>query len=425
MSSVSSTRRQNQDELADLQSEHNRNKKRLLKNQNEEIQDLRNDYTDRRANVTEQGEAAINHIRGKQQEALEQAQGKRAEIQQRANEKTNAIEQLYRKKVNETLKDREESLRGTREKTQAKVGEIETKNEERLTQLRQKASEQYLSAKERSQQNLQRVENEQGERLENLRQETDSAQKRELERGRNQMTKLRAENEREDINARKRTQQEIQDRELHAKAKINRLENESSTEFEKKKTVWQDRENRLDKEYQNKIGERQEAYQSRLKQQKQHFDSIYEKNDDANRRALGIQNLNAAKASNQMKKEFLRDSDKYAGKADDPFYKVQDRGSRISETPYEYVIEAYAPEHEKDNVRVVINKDKATIQGQRSFSDKFEAEDGKRMSSSAYQTFREEFPFEGPVITEGMSRERDGDWIRITVPKLTRISKKV
>ncbi|HRO66588.1 MAG TPA: hypothetical protein PL182_03380 [Pseudobdellovibrionaceae bacterium] len=425
MSNISSVRRQNQDELADLQSEHHRNKKRLLKNQEEEIQDLKSDYVERRANVAEQGEAAVNHIRAKQQDSLNQAQERRRETQTRANEKTNAIEQLYRKKVNETLKDREESLRDTREKTQAKVGEIETKNEERLSKLRQKASEQYLTAKERARQNLQRMETQHGERIENLRRETESSQNRELEKGRDQMAKLRAENERTDLNARKKTQQEIEDRELRAKAKIDRLENESAVEFRKKKSAWNDREERLDKEYQNKIGERQGAYQDRLKQQKQHFDSIYQKNDEAHRRALSLQSTNAAKESNQLKKEFLRDTEKYAGKEDDPFYKVQDRGSRISENSYEYVIEAYAPEHEKDNIRVVVDKDKATIQGQRAFSDKFEAEDGKRVSSSSYQTFREEFPFEGPVVAEGMSRERDGDWIRITVPKLTRFSIKV
>ncbi len=101
----------------------------------------------------------------------------------------------------------------------------------------------------------------------------------------------------------------------------------------------------------------------------------------------------------------------------DDFYSVQDRGSRLSESPSDYTIEAYAPLHEKDNLRVSIQNNKAIVSGQRKFNN--EVDDGvKKMQTSNFQSFREEFKFERPVTTDGMTRERSGDFVRFSIPKL-------
>jgi HSP20 family molecular chaperone IbpA len=100
---------------------------------------------------------------------------------------------------------------------------------------------------------------------------------------------------------------------------------------------------------------------------------------------------------------------------------VQDRGSRISEDAHGYFIEAYVPEHEKDNVRMSINPDRAVLSGRRHFNDT--AEDGnKHLATNNFQTFREEFKFQRPVTSVGMTREREGDYIRFFIPKLEALS---
>jgi HSP20 family molecular chaperone IbpA len=110
----------------------------------------------------------------------------------------------------------------------------------------------------------------------------------------------------------------------------------------------------------------------------------------------------------------------YETRDSDGFYRVQDRGSRVSENPGSYVIEAYAPEHEKDNLRVTIQRNKAVISGQRKFAD--DAQDGnKTMSTNNFQSFREEFKFDRPISNQGMTRERIGDYIRFSIPKLEAI----
>ena len=101
---------------------------------------------------------------------------------------------------------------------------------------------------------------------------------------------------------------------------------------------------------------------------------------------------------------------------------MQDRGSRIYERPQDYIIEAYAPSHEKDSLRVSIQNNKATISGQRKFVDEAQ-DDVKKMQTSNYQSFREEFKLARPVSAEGMTRERMGDFVRFSIPKLESINR--
>jgi len=112
----------------------------------------------------------------------------------------------------------------------------------------------------------------------------------------------------------------------------------------------------------------------------------------------------------------------YETKETDDFYAVQNRGSRLSEGAGYYTIDAYAPEHEKSNLRVSIQRNKAVISGQRKFEDG--ATDGdKDIRTNNFQSFREEFKFDRPVSGEGMQRERIGDFVRFTIPMLEAVDK--
>lgn len=126
----------------------------------------------------------------------------------------------------------------------------------------------------------------------------------------------------------------------------------------------------------------------------------------------------AARQSSHEKPEAMTQN--YVTRGTDSFYKVQDRGSQISERSDGYEIQAYVPEHEKDNLRVTIQNDKAIISGKRKFKDAVETED-KKISTNNFQTFHEEFKLGRPVSTTGMTREREGDYIKFFIPKLESI----
>ena len=107
----------------------------------------------------------------------------------------------------------------------------------------------------------------------------------------------------------------------------------------------------------------------------------------------------------------------YETRDTDEFYKIQDRGSQMNEGSDGYTIEAYSPEYEKDQVRVTVHNNKAVVSGNRKFQDTTQDE-GKKISTNNYQTFREEFQFATPVAADSMTQERSGDYIRVFVPKL-------
>lgn len=124
--------------------------------------------------------------------------------------------------------------------------------------------------------------------------------------------------------------------------------------------------------------------------------------------------------ANSAEKKSLKSEpqvEKNSNPENDSFYKVQDRGSKLSESHDGYYIKAYAPEKEKDNIRVSIMNDKAVISGKRKFQDS-KSDESKTLSTNNFQTYREEFKFERPVSTQGMTRERDGDYMRFFIPKL-------
>ncbi len=150
--------------------------------------------------------------------------------------------------------------------------------------------------------------------------------------------------------------------------------------------------------------------------------------DSESSAAVNHINTSAQENSEQLRtynrKGRVKESDvaiqNYSTKKTDQFYKVMDRGSRIKEGSDGYTIEAYSPEHEKDQVRITVHNNKAIVSGHRKFQDTAEQED-KKVTTSNYQSFREEFKFSQPVAAEGMRQERAGDFVRVFVPKLAGI----
>jgi HSP20 family molecular chaperone IbpA len=199
--------------------------------------------------------------------------------------------------------------------------------------------------------------------------------------------------------------------------KYQRQDADFDKRFHKQQEQWDSREKGMNEQYQNRVGHSKKAYETQLKNQHERFDSVYTKTDAANKESLKIQNRNLLKEQVELKKKFFKETERYAGKEEDPFYKLQDRGNRLRENPDFYIIEAYVPDHEKDSIKVIIKDDTASITGKRAFTDEIQ-EEGRKLSTNSYQSFREDFNFDKPVITEGMTRERKGDYVTFWVPKL-------
>ncbi|XGC81838.1 hypothetical protein ACES2L_05000 [Bdellovibrio bacteriovorus] len=423
MSSIE--RKSQQAELAELNAEYARKKKKLVQDNEEQINDLKEYYGEKKDAVSAQNEAAINHIQKRQKEMNLKATEERDRLNSSYKNKAQAMQKTYDDKLAATREGREAQIRRAQSSTHEKVREIENDAQARIEDVRLQSSVELEKAKGKFNKEMKQINEYSEKRLDQQRQMNDLSLKGEIERGREVHDEVRARNEKEHTELRQRGEVMITEEKQKQSTQLQRIDETAAQRQEKIEKNWASREERANKLYSQKIAENKKANEDQLRTQSNRFQSLYAKNEYAQRESLDIQNQRYLRQLAETRKDFVRASEKYADKENDPFYKVEDRGSRISESPNFYVLKAFVPEHEKDAVKVTIQNDKATVSGQRSFKDKIE-EDGKITSSANYQTFREEFPFDKPVITEGMTRERQGDWVIYQIPKgnLTRFDRK-
>jgi HSP20 family molecular chaperone IbpA/F0F1-type ATP synthase membrane subunit b/b' len=413
----SRSRREPQNDLSDLQSEYAKKKKKYASEQEQQLEDMKEYYNGRKEETREQGEAAINHIRKKQAESVDTVNETRRKIGERSEAQIDGIETDYRRKILETQRRRQEQLDNARENSKEKMAEIENSQHDKVEKIRAQANNDIQSVKQRYNKELHGTQEFTEKRLGTIRENNDQAVKHELENGRTVQEKLR-ENQKKDFETvattgkkRIETNQQIQE------TKLQRQDADYAKRFERQEKQWESREKGVNETFQNRITHSKAAYEQQIKDQHERFDSVYSKNESANRDSLRIQNHNLLKEQVELKKKFFKESQQYAGKEDDPFYKLQERGNRLRENPDFYIVEAYVPEHEKDSIKINIRDDKASISGKRAFKDQIQ-EEGRKLSTNSYQSFREDFDFEKPVITEGMTRERHGDYVSFWIPKL-------
>lgn len=409
--------RSSNNDLSDLQAEYAKKRRTYTREQEQELEELKEHYNTRKAEVRSQGEAAINHIRNKQGDSVRSATEARQQAAQRSEAQIGAIESDYRKKVQATQQQRQIQLDAARTTSKEKIAEIETNQQNKIQKIRNDSNQEVTEIKTRYNKEVRDTQDFTGKRIHDIKENNDRAVKNELERGRQVQGKLQENLKKDFDTVNTQGNERIQDRKLIQEQQLKRQEEEFDKSFTKKKNQWESTERLTNEQYQKRLGMTKEAYEKQLKDQNGRFQSMYQKNESANREALRIQDHNMLKEQIELKKKFFRESEKYAGKEDDPFYKLQDRGNRLRESPDFYVVDAYVPVHEKDSIQVTIKDDKAMIAGKRAFKEEID-EEGRRLSTNSYQTFREEFAFDKPVITEGMTRERTGDYVTFFIPKL-------
>ncbi len=416
-------RKQQQEDLTELQSEHARKRKKLVTEQDGEIQQIKQDFVGKKAATLDQGQASVNHIKKTQNTELEHAQENRQKLQQKVLKETSAVEDSYKNKIDQIKESRQGIVDRVRADTQKKVNETEAFSGKKVEEVRNRSNNEIRLAQERYNKQIENLDTSTKNRIAEINQQSDEAIQRELATGSMKKEAVRENNQKDVTQLQNRGQQAIYDETKTQENRKVRLDKDYEKQFQRQQEQWMSKETRLQEDYNAKLENNKNAYDDQLKSQGQHFKSKYSSNDNANRTTLAIQSNNYVKEMNEQKKEFLTETTKYSGKEKDPFYKVQDRGSQIQENENSYVIRAYVPAHEKDAVKITVQKDKATVEGKRAFKDQFETDD-KKVATATYQSFREDFNFEKPVATKGMTRQRDGDYMIITVPKILNINRK-
>lgn len=181
--------------------------------------------------------------------------------------------------------------------------------------------------------------------------------------------------------------------------------------------------NKDHKQFEQTRAMNKKAYEETLARIKNENKTRFKIEEDLGKNELDNRQRVFSRALADQKLDHVQRLDKYVSTAGDPFYSIVDRGNSFHETENHYVLEAFIPAQDKDVVKVRIQPDKVTVSGSRKYQDKLEGDD-RKLSSSNFQTFREEFKFSHPVLHDKVAQERDGDYVKFMIPKLSWLNKK-
>ncbi len=416
----SKARTQYQDDLVDLQADHARKKKKISDQNQQDVEDTQASHLNKKKALVQQNEAAINHIQNTQTETLDKYSENRNKSVEKGKVKIEKMEKAYNSRISEMQQDRADAIYQINTEKKAKLQEINDYTQNKITEARESGKKELDSVKSQYKHLFQEQNDKSAVKLEQARDRNGQQVDSEITRGERAQEKVRLNYEQQIKKIHQDGDAQAEYEKNLANSKLEKVETEFKKNYDKTYKNWTQREKYMQESYAQKLENQKENHQELIKSQGKHFGKVYEKNEADNQVALGIQEGRYTKQALNQKRKFVREASKYAGKEQDPFYKLQDRGSRIRETTQSYILEAYSPEHEKDSVRVTVDRSKAVISGQRAFNDKIEDET-KKVSTDNFQSFREEFKFDIPVATEAMVRERRGDYVIFEIPKMSAV----
>ena len=125
----------------------------------------------------------------------------------------------------------------------------------------------------------------------------------------------------------------------------------------------------------------------------------------------------AAKALNELTGSYTQNLGAYSRRQSDPFYQLVDVGAHISEGSDAFTVSATIPEHEQDQVSIIVRDNEVVVSGRRQNSETHRSEDGSVHSSHAYQAYHQSIPIDFPVDGSKMIKLFDGDQMTVILPK--------
>lgn len=365
--------------------------------------------------------------------AQQEGQGKIEDIYKRQNEKQKKLvdssnsnlqklNESYQKTYQKESQARAEAIERYKTEAQKNLENIRNKNDERLTNERQRGDQSLNKIKNTFEIEAQQTQAKGEQKLDNYKKQNQS--------------QLEAENIRYNSQAEKLREQ------YHSN--IDTLHTKGETQITEQKQQLEHKMQAQDEYYNRETNRRKEQFESRSQLQAKNYQEALAKNKDIQEKNIQQQRIEHQKNIDNLKRtykqeaqvqsdifnkdlinkkiEHIKDVTKYTETEDDPFYKLENHGSRLIETPTNYILKTYVPPHEKDNIKVRIHNDKAVVSGARSYKDQLET-DTKKLATNNFQTFKEEFVFTKPVANNIARQEKDGDYLIFTIPKLAYATK--
>jgi HSP20 family molecular chaperone IbpA len=399
-------------ELGQLNQDYQKRKEKLIEQREKEISQVEKHYDEKEENLRTQSEAVINHLRHRTKESVQREKTDAEKSLDAAKKSLTSEKRVYDKNLaqqrqlqQERLKavsgdfeaqrqDTIESYHNDIERIQAHqaktIKDTQDHYQKKLTTIQAEEEKNLAASQTRGQTQVAKVTQNYQEQIAKLHNDGDRKLISEKTNQEQDFSKLRSQNKK--------------DRETEQKSNAQQIELERKTSrdrYEQTKEIHKQEMARHNDRFNEQIQMRQKQMEKNLVSQDRLF----------NREIL------------KQKLDWAQKVEPFESQMEDPFYKLIDRKSDFQETESAYVLKAYVPLYDRKSIQINVQPDKVSVQGNRTFKDS-SLNDERKVSSQQFQTFREEFSFGHPIVESATLQERDGDFVKVTIPKLLSTSNK-
>lgn len=449
--------------LNDLQAYYDKKKREIRDKGEADLQKVQAEYRDKVKAETELGEAAVNHIKANKKLQTDQIaantnnslaelrknQDARIESQRQTQAEQQATLAKYRQahqdeveKQREVMSEQRAELR--REATESQEGlkkeharEIDD-GRKRLVQQRENQKESLVKMRREHDELLSKELDHNKDRFRGIKQTYEKTLHKEKEESQRNVARIQSENQKRIADERNKGISQTEElRELQT-GEIQKLEERGTKTFETQKTrhettlakqreSYEKQETEFKSEHQRRLENMQQAqdadyarryeeYQSRKEKQAKDFQSQYQQGHQNNLQALDQQRDTLVRAAHAQKSELYQKIKHYEDKKQDPFYRIVDLDSKLTEQESSYVFSTRIPEHDRDKISVRVQRDKVLVTGQRAFQDNLKDE-GKTIKTSSFQTIHEELKLDRPVREKEIAQSYKDGVLTVIIPK--------
>lgn len=170
---------------------------------------------------------------------------------------------------------------------------------------------------------------------------------------------------------------------LHSKS-VQTLEDHNKEQVKSKKTAFELKTQRMEKEHLNLLALMKERFSTRLNELKDSF---------------------------SKKKQMVED------KNTDPFYNVGKITPTLKEAPDSYIVSLKVPEHERENITISPRNRYIKITYHRKHSDRVEEQDGSSHTSKRSELMTKQFPTEAILNPKGVTQKYEDGVLKFKVLK--------
>jgi HSP20 family molecular chaperone IbpA len=336
---------------------------------------------------------------------------------ERNQNKLERLNEDFSSQYSQESQNRQEMLDMQKQQAKDELAKTAHRNQEQVGQVRARGERSLKTVQSKYKDNLERQTKIGEDRISEQKGQTEKRLEYERSRGELAVGKTQEVNEKRIEQTTNLGDKRVNESKDSVERKLAQIDASSKRELSQRDKAFNERKKDQEQEFHNSFSQNKDAYSKNLKRQQEQFKWSYNNNARAQKESVNIQKEMLTKQLAQNQAEILGKVNHYQEIKADPFYRIEDRGTKLQETNDSYILTTYVPSHEKDNVKIKVHHDHAAVEGVRSFADKREEED-RKLSTHSYQTFREEFKFENPVVPEAIEKTRSGDYVRVEIPKM-------